>query len=722
MTSLKPYRQKRNLRGTPEPDHQASEPTLQLRFFIQKHAASRLHYDLRLELDGVLKSWAVPKGPSLNPAEPRLAILVEDHPLSYGNFEGTIPKGHYGAGTVLLWDQGTYREYTSQDRDSSVELLRKGLKKGEIKFVLSGQKLHGAFTLVRTKKANEWLWIKKHDEYISYKETLFDEHSILSQRSMEDISKDKSSLKKPKSKISISPEVLSTHKSSEAELFPVKLKPMLPLSLDSEEFSPPAKEWLYSEAHEGLRVLIYVKASSIKIMTKDFIAHTAKSSALRHALSEIKESAIFDAVIEMEEKSKKKEKQVWIYDILHWQGQNLRFLSLEQRLKILARMKFEPPLKVTESFRTPPDKNYFARYKKSMYLNGQRNACYMLIKQSETTATPLGIPTITLSSPPDLQVVEFHPLPKNMLFKESRSSETAVLENGPTLSKLKKIYWPQEQISKGELLSYYQSISALMVKHIHDRPLSLNRYPNGILQKNFYQKNMTGYHPKWFFTNTIHSRGKNESIAYPLCQNEESLLYLINLGCIEIHSWLAKIDQLQYPDQCVIDIDPSEGVPFTQVLDIVLNLYEILRRLGLPSFPKTSGGKGFHIFIPIIPEFTFEEVRQFLRPIFEKVQSQFPTLISLDKNPNTRKHKIYLDNLQNSYGQTMAAAYCVRPKPMAPVSCPLMWKEVQFSLNPRQFHLRNMLTRLEKVGDLWHGMSTDHIRLKAFVKKVEGLP
>lgn len=249
--------------------------------------------------------------------------------------------------------------------------------------------------------------------------------------------------------------------------------------------------------------------------------------------------------------------------------------------------------------------------------------------------------------------------------------------------------------------------------------MSLNRFPHGADQKGFYQKNFNENSKSWFSTELIRSDSQDKNINYPLCQNEESLLYLVNLGCIEMNPWLSTISHKTFPDQAVIDIDPSLEVPFSTAMELALSIHELLHSIGLRSFPKTSGGKGFHIYIPLKPVHTFEEIRSFLLILFEKSKESFPNLIITQKSLDKRRGKIYLDYLQNSYGQTMVSPYCVRPKPLATVSCPLLWSEVKLSLKSEDFHIRNMLQRLHKVGDVWYEFLSLAQTLKKALRNLE---
>jgi bifunctional non-homologous end joining protein LigD len=185
---LKEYKEKRNFKATPEPAGKKKSAEKELVFVIQKHSATNLHYDFRLELDGVLKSWAVPKGPSLNPSDKRLAMMVEDHPFDYKDFEGVIPKGNYGAGEVIIWDNGTYHSLQSESPTESINFLKEGLAKGDLKFVLHGKKLKGAFVLVKIKSSkNQWLLIKKKDEFTSDEDILIKDKSIISGKTVEEL-------------------------------------------------------------------------------------------------------------------------------------------------------------------------------------------------------------------------------------------------------------------------------------------------------------------------------------------------------------------------------------------------------------------------------------------------------------------------------------------------------------------------------------------------------
>jgi bifunctional non-homologous end joining protein LigD len=262
------------------------------------------------------------------------------------------------------------------------------------------------------------------------------------------------------------------------------------------------------------------------------------------------------------------------------------------------------------------------------------------------------------------------------------------------------VYWPKDGYTKGDLIAYYESIASIILPHLHDHPLSLNRYPNGIDMPGFYQKDLTGHVPRWLERHRVYSPSADRSIDYALCQNKESLLYLANLGCIEFHPWISRVATLEQPDCCIIDLDP-DGHDYATVIKTALMVKKHCDAANIPLYPKTSGASGMHLCIPLGAQYSFDESRDLALAIAEKVHAELPQLTSLKRNPGLRRGKIYLDCFQNRRGQTLAAPYCVRPFPGAPVSTPLQWKELKAGLTPKQFTMKNIMQRLDKMGDIW---------------------
>ncbi len=279
------------------------------------------------------------------------------------------------------------------------------------------------------------------------------------------------------------------------------------------------------------------------------------------------------------------------------------------------------------------------------------------------------------------------------------------MEKKLSLSNLDKVYWPDEKITKGDLINYYRSVSHFIVPYLKNRPLSLLRNPNGIKDRGFFHKDAGSIAPSWMKTKKILSESTNKIVHYLLCNDEKSLLFIANLGCIEMNPWNSVIKDLDRPDYIVMDIDPSEKNTFDDVIDVALVIYEILQRGNLSGFCKTSGASGLHIYIPCNKKYTYDEARNFAHIIATLVCEELPEITTLERSLSKRKKdKIYVDYLQNSRGQTLASAYSVRPKPGATVSTPLEWKEVKHGLLPTDFTIKNVLKRFKRKGDLFKGV------------------
>jgi bifunctional non-homologous end joining protein LigD len=264
-----------------------------------------------------------------------------------------------------------------------------------------------------------------------------------------------------------------------------------------------------------------------------------------------------------------------------------------------------------------------------------------------------------------------------------------------------KLYWPDDNISKGDLLHYYASVADIMLPYLKDRPQSLHRFPNGIKDAGFYQKDLdTDKIPEWVHTEQVFSESNNEYLDYLICNDKATLLYMANLGCIEIHPWNSRIQTPENPDWVVIDLDP-EDIPFTEVVKAALATRKLLDKLEVESYCKTSGSTGLHIYVPLAAKYDYEIAKTFAQSIATQVNEVLPGTTSIVRMPAKRKKKVYLDFLQNRRAQTLAAPYSVRPKPGATVSTPLDWSEVNSRLDVSKFTIKNTLKRLDSKGDLW---------------------
>lgn len=283
-----------------------------------------------------------------------------------------------------------------------------------------------------------------------------------------------------------------------------------------------------------------------------------------------------------------------------------------------------------------------------------------------------------------------------------------------------KLYWPDEGITKGELLAYYESMHKFILPYLRKRPMSLKRNPNGVNDQGFYHKDAGDIAPDWMETADIHAESTNKIVSYLVCNDLNSLLFIANLGCIEMNPWNSTVTRLDKPDYMVMDIDPSEKNSFEEVVDTALVVRDVCERAGISTYCKTSGASGLHVYIPCNKKYDYDTVRDLARIIATLVQEQLPGTTTLERSLSKRKkNQIYVDFLQNSRGQTLASAYSARPRPGATVSTPLEWKEVKHGLHPSMFTIKNIRKRVEKKGDLFRPVLGRGINIPGALKKLE---
>jgi bifunctional non-homologous end joining protein LigD len=314
---------------------------------------------------------------------------------------------------------------------------------------------------------------------------------------------------------------------------------------------------------------------------------------------------------------------------------------------------------------------------------------------------------------------------KNALYIKGRDveKERIVKVSGKTLNitNLTKIYWPGEGYTKGDLIDYYSQISKYILPYLKDRPQSLNRHPNGIMGKSFYQKDMDVEEiPSWLKTVQIYSKTNNAEIDYLICNNEATLLYMANLGCIEINPWHSTYKKSDNPTYVMLDLDPG-NISFTDVVNTALVIKEICDQLEIPGYCKTSGATGLHIYIPLAGKYDYEQAKTFAEILAGITHSRLPSTTSIERMVSKRRDKVYIDFLQNRKGQTIAAPYSVRPRPHATVSAPLDWSEVNHQLSPEMFTIKNMRKRIEQKGDLWQPVLGKGIHIENALRAISKL-
>jgi len=288
-----------------------------------------------------------------------------------------------------------------------------------------------------------------------------------------------------------------------------------------------------------------------------------------------------------------------------------------------------------------------------------------------------------------------------------------------TFSHLDKVFWPREKYTKGDLIAYYRKVSKFILPYLKERPSVLNRFPDGIRGIHFFQKNVAGQKvPRFVKTITIRAKTTGKPVRYIVCNNEQTLLYLANLGCIEVHPWNSRVGKLGKPDYMILDLDPGARVPFNAVVKVAQETHALLNALGVPNFCKTSGKKGLHVYVPLKAQYPYDRVREFADRIARAVHERAPDLTSLAHWPAKRKNKIHIDIMRNAIGQTAAAPYSLRPVPGASVSTPLRWSEVRAGLRPEMFTIKTIFPRLQKKGDLWKPVLGRGVDLERAARKL----
>lgn len=825
--SLKKYGEKRTL-STPEPKAKMyRRKEAPLRFVVQKHAASHLHYDFRLEVDGVLKSWAVPKGPSMDPSIKRLAMAVEDHPFDYRNFEGIIPQG-YGAGTVMIWDYGTYT-VAEKSPSESEKLMREGLKKGHFHFILNGTKLKGEFILIKMNRAkeNEWLLMKKSDSYDTEEDIVKMDRSAVSGKTLSEIGNKPGS--EPASEKTASRSASSKIMKS---TMPRHIKPMLATLADG-PFD--GSDWIFEIKLDGFRAIAEIEKGSVNFYSRNSISFNSRFPNILKALRQFKIDAVFDGEIvgldskgishfRMVQNSEENASSIYFYifDLLFLEGKDLRRLPLIERKSLLRNLfgKSSSSVRYLDHVEDKGKEFYaackklklegiIAKRKTSPYRSGERSREWLKIKiqmrqevivcgytepkksrkgfgalvvavhdgkklrfaghvgggftekelseikktlDKDTTETPpienppkTNTP-VTWVKPKYICEVEFKEwtsdgimrqpvfiglrsdkLPKEV--KKEKAISTKEISMASSKEKIsskgysfithpEKLFWEKEKITKGDVLDYYKSVSPYLIPYLKDRPEVLKRYPDGIGKPSFYQKNLIS-HPEWITTVPILHQEK--TVDYLIVSTIESLLYAANLGCLELHAWLSRYPTLDYPDFMVFDLDP-EDISFESVTETALVLHELLEKLKIPNFCKTSGATGLHIAVPLGARYTFEQSKNLALIIANLTHAKLPKITSLERSPKNRQKKVYIDCLQNNFGQSIVAPFSLRAKPGAPVSMPIEWTEVERGISPSDYTIFNALKHIESKGDSFKGILKKGIDLKAVLERIESLP
>ncbi|HSJ65345.1 MAG TPA: DNA ligase D [Gemmatimonadaceae bacterium] len=854
--NLSRYRAKRSPDTTTEPFGTVAGESGRL-FVVHKHAARQLHFDLRLEMEGVLRSWAVPRGPSYDTNDKRLAVHVEDHPLEYGDFEGVIPAGNYGAGGVIVWDRGEWID---------LEDWRTGFEKGKLLFELRGHKLRGRWTLVKIKKGErDWLLIKERDEWARSPGTDFPEESVLSGLTVEEVKEGRG------------PAVALRRALEEAKAprDRVDLATVHAMQAEPADAAFTRDGWVFELKLDGYRLLAGKSHGEVTLLTRKGNDYTGVFPEVARAIralpfddiiidgevvvlddkgmpnfARLQKRGRMSSPIEIRHATVEYPATFYAFDLLAFEDFDVRPLPLSTRkallleamprvgivrgldhieregerflaqvrelgLEGLIAKKADAPYRggrtdlwlkiktektadfVIVGFTAPKrGRSGFGALQLADWVGGRltyagragtgfndrllgelRSVLDELVRDAppcegptmEPGAEPLpasAIPetkTTTWVEPRLVCEVRYREWTPDGLLRhpaflrmrddkapedcerqgwlvqadepedaphsgigmgaprdeagdaaaepgqgidgasadsvpgESPARGGADVERTIAFSNLTKTYWPAEGYTKGDLIEYYRAIAPWLLPYLRDRPLVMTRFPDGIDGKSFYQKDAPEFAPSWIRTVPVWSEDTQREIRYFVCDDVESLLYVANLGSIPLHIWASRVGSLELPDWCVIDLDPKEA-PFSDVIRTAQVLHRICESIGLPDFVKTTGKTGLHILLPLGRRITYAQSRTLGELLARLVLRELGDVATITRHVSRRGDKVYLDYLQNRHGQTIVAPFSVRPLPGATVSMPLVWDEVDQTLDPRDFTIRNAVERIERLG------------------------
>ena len=766
---LTEYERKRDRKETPEPFGSKERKTKDPIFVVQRHDARRLHYDFRLEQGGTLLSWAVPKGVPLEPGEQHLAVHVEDHPLEYATFEGEIPKGQYGAGTVEIWDTGTY------------ELVEEKTN-GGLTVRLHGKRLEGTWSLIPARLSGDeknWLIIRKRDEAAP------------------------SPLRAP------------------AHTY----HPML-ATLAQEV--PRGAGWLHEVKWDGYRAIATVAGSETMLTSRNGNDLTGRFANVAKEIAKATKTpdCVLDGeVCALDESGRSSFSAMqqgkadtplvyYVFDVLEVEGEPLIDLPLLDRHKRLEQLldkrnktvrlseEFDDGEALLEAAKQQQLEGIISKRLDSRYLAGKRTRDWLKIKThheqefvvagytkgtgrraSSFGSLVLGyyqgneivyagnvgtgfnskeieklldnMRPLRRDDPPFREVPKMPKVRKSDVIwvqpslvvqvefaewthdgrlrapaykglREDKAPEEVRREEPLTdritkgsrelkLSNLDKVFFPEEGITKGDLLEYYRAVAPAILPHLRDRPFTMIRWPDGVEAGRFFQKDAPSHMPDWIPTfrtqvSTRESPRQKKWVNFPIVNDELALLWMVNMGCIDMNTWYSRIDKPDRPDWVLFDLDPSPDVGFKETVQVALLVKQALDAFGLVSFPKTSSAEGMHILVPIERRYTYADTRQFSEIVAGAIARTHRGLATTEWT-KTKRRGVLIDSNQNGEGKTIASAYSVRPRPGAPVSTPLRWGEVNEDLDPLAFTMPVVLDRVRKHGDLFEGVLATKQRL-----------
>ncbi|MES2820294.1 MAG: DNA ligase D [Pseudomonadota bacterium] len=838
---LDEYSRKRDFTATPEPrgarlPHQQSAQVLH--YVIQKHAARQLHYDFRLELDGTLKSWAVPKGPCLDPKVKRLAVQVEDHPLDYAAFEGRIPEGHYGAGEVIVWDRGTW---------APLDDPRAGYAQGRLKFELQGEKLSGIWNLVRTamvgKKA-QWFLIKSRDEQARDLDAfdILDAQpgSVLSDHSLtprEPVPTLAATTQRPSRRRSLEPVQSGAGGALVGEM-PQQLSPQLATLVERQ----PEGNWRYEIKFDGYRLLTRIRGEDVRLFTRTGQDWTARMPELVQALADLGlESAWLDGEILVEnpdgqasfqhlqnafEQDKSEAIHYYLFDLPYLNGVDLRQVALEERRAALSTVLTGHPdsrLRFSQDFDENPEhllgsacqmkfegligKRCGSPYTSRRSTDWIKLKCrqrqeFVIVGYTEPQGAragfgalllglheahsgqlryagkvgtgfreqslrslhaglaPLRRKTPAIVNPPrGIEARGVHWLTpervcevayaemtrdgvvRHAVFQGLREDKPAEAVTGEGLQRLgniaisaagssgtkqpaalqssatarvqttgtgqlkithpQRIIDPVSGITKLELAEYYARIAPWALPWLEGRPVALVRGPAGIAGELFFQRHADKQAiPQLTLLDPAFDP---DHAPLMVIDSPEALVGAAQMGTLELHTWNARLPNLEKPDRFILDLDPDPELPWGRMIEATQLTQTLLDELGLVSFLKTSGGRGMHVIVPLSRRQGWASVKTFTQAIAQHMANLMPERFTAVAGPRNRIGKVFIDYLRNSRGASTVSPYSARAREGLPVSVPIHRYELATLAGANTWDVRNLLPRLERLGqdDPW---------------------
>ncbi|MCW1886013.1 DNA ligase D [Luteolibacter flavescens] len=737
--ALGKYRKKRSFAETPEPAGKRGSKSGRS-YVIQEHHARSHHFDFRLEMNGVLVSWAVPRGMPASREEKRLAVHVEDHPLEYGSFEGEIPEGNYGAGTVTIWDSG---EWLPKER-----AWKKSFSGGKLKFFLRGGRLQGEYLLVKSGEEPNWLLRKLSDEAPA--------------KPVEQLDREKPAF------------------------IPFQLARVV-------STVPEGDDWIHEIKLDGYRIQAVKTGKTVKLYTRNGHDWTDRFGTLATRIGKLStKDFILDGEAVVHDKKgrtsfgllqealgvrgKKRsgaEISFVCFDILHHNGVNLRPLPLSERLKWLDRLSLEDkgPLRrsktwpaengpelfreacrlglegvISKKLTQPyaPDRREWSKSKcrprqefivcgylppksslpafSSLVLGtlennrlvprgkvgtgfkeDERRSLLKKLNPLKTSRAAFDIEDrkVVWVSPELVVEVEYAEITRDgsirqgcfIALREDKGPREVHLDGirsasahnesskvcGIVISNPDRVVFPSDGITKIEVASYFERVGELMMPFLIRKPLAVLRAPEGLAGQQFFQKSFPTHLPRHVYQRTL-----DDGTEIFTIRNVKGLVSLAQFGVIEIHPWGAPLPQGDKPDSLIWDLDPDASVPWVEVKGAAILLRDFLAERGLDTIVKTSGGKGLHVILPVKKQHGWDVLKPFTKEVARQIASLSPQQFTITASKAKRSGKIYIDWLRNGRGATCIAPWCVRARPGAPVSMPISWSDLR-SLQPAGF-------------------------------------